>query len=232
MRIQAPICRDIIGVRIGEAGEGGLNRPELSISCFDLADTRASGVLAESSVRRLSFRAVRAGKRIDRFIGWEPFHREAFGAWKAPTTFMPCIGIPNLESALLLLVILLLLSAVRLRVGLRVRNLQPSRRQALSLPPGSWRREFLILKSAELASMGTLRLPHKLDRPSDSCLGPKAPRAAIPRGSTIPALFPVGKLRSAELLEMRFIVTIPLDRDFLPRGRVFVQLANHIKPAF
>ena len=121
VRIQAPICRDIIGVRIGEAGEGGLNRPELSISCFDLADTRASGVLAESSVRRLSFRAVRAGKRIDRFIGWEPFHREAFGAWKAPTTFMPCIGIPNLESALLLLVILLLLSAVRLRVGLRVR---------------------------------------------------------------------------------------------------------------
>src|SRR2546426_5840463 len=54
---------------------------------------------------------------------------------------MPCIGTMNRDSVLLLLVILLLVSALRLRVGLRVRvrNLQPSRRQALILLPGSWR---------------------------------------------------------------------------------------------
>src|SRR5436309_15589649 len=50
----------------------------------------------------------------------------------------------NRGSVLLLLLILifvLLVSALRLRAGLRVRvrNLQPSRRQALILPPGSWR---------------------------------------------------------------------------------------------
>src|SRR5438128_1721034 len=55
------------------------------------------------------------------------------GSWRALSALRPCIVTMNLESVLLLLVILLLLSALRLRVGagLRVRNLQPGRRQRL-----------------------------------------------------------------------------------------------------
>src|SRR5206468_9631131 len=48
----------------------------------------------------------------------------------------------TVESVLLLLIILLLLSSPRLRVGVRVRVIQPSPRQALFLPPGSGKAPF------------------------------------------------------------------------------------------
>jgi len=82
----------------------------------------------------LKFEAVRASsaplsQRRLRFDGWA-------GSWRASFCFCACIGTMSLESVLILLVILLLLSAaLRLRAGLRVRNLLPNPKQVLGNPP-------------------------------------------------------------------------------------------------
>jgi hypothetical protein len=54
-------------------------------------------------------------------------------------SLLRCIGTMNRDSVLLLLIIIFSLSAHRLRLGLRLRNLQSNRREALFLPPNSWK---------------------------------------------------------------------------------------------
>src|SRR2546427_11067537 len=74
-----------------------------------------------------------------RIISWRMEIRDASQFKESLLSLFACIGTMNPESFLLLLVILLLLSALPLRVRVRKRNLQPSRRQALVLPPHAWR---------------------------------------------------------------------------------------------